>query len=163
MDSELVDGCPVLEALPKDSADCPEELDLVNCDTPGLAVGDLCESDGECGTDKGIDNCRNEIHKGADIYRVTALAGGSDPAPAPDPAPALAVPAAPAESGAVVPALAAPAPDAAAAADDDLFGFLGARPSVMCYAHCGLCYPFEVADGDVVCIACAKAIDAVVN
>ena len=57
----------LLEALPKDSADCPEELDLVNCDTPGLAVGDLCESDGECGTDKSIDNCRNEIHKGADI------------------------------------------------------------------------------------------------
>ena len=92
-----------------------------------------------------------------------AAAAVASPAPAPDPAPALAVPAAPAESGAVVPALAAPAPDAAAAADDDLFGFLGARPSVMCYAHCGLCYPFEVADGDVVCIACAKHIDAVVN
>ena len=80
-------GCPSLEGLAKNSPDCPEELDLVDCDDPSLKVGDLCEGDGECGTDKYIDNCKNEIHKGADIYRVLELGGGVVTAPAPAPAP----------------------------------------------------------------------------
>ena len=52
------DGCPVLRALAP--AECPRSeagLDIWNCATVGLVVGDLCEGDGECGTDKGLDNC----------------------------------------------------------------------------------------------------------
>ena len=34
------------------------------------ALGDFCEGDGECGTDKKLDNCSNEKDQGADIYRI---------------------------------------------------------------------------------------------
>ena len=40
-------------------------MDIANCDTPGLGVGELCEGDGECGTEKKLDNCGP-----ADIYRI---------------------------------------------------------------------------------------------
>ena len=62
--------CPPLEPLPKDSPDCPDELDIAPCDTPGLGVGDLCEGDGECGTDRTLDNCSNDLISRADIYRI---------------------------------------------------------------------------------------------
>ena len=58
-------GCPALEPLPRDSPDCPDELDIAPCDTPGLGVGELCEGDGECGTDIGSNNC----DEGYDVYR----------------------------------------------------------------------------------------------
>ena len=45
-------------------------MDIAPCDTPGLGVGDLCEGDGECGTDRKLDNCSNDGALGADIYRI---------------------------------------------------------------------------------------------
>ncbi|KAH8098439.1 hypothetical protein JL720_1382 [Aureococcus anophagefferens] len=71
-DELWVESCPTLEALPEDSALCPDDLDLDACDAPGRAIGDLCEGDGECGTDKHLDNCGNADDKNADIYRVVA-------------------------------------------------------------------------------------------
>ena len=62
--------CPPLEPLPRDSDECPDELDIEPCDTPGLGVGELCEGDGECGTDRKLDNCSNDEAQGADIYRI---------------------------------------------------------------------------------------------
>jgi hypothetical protein len=62
--------CPALEPLPRDSPDCPDELDIAPCDTPGLKAGDFCEGDGECGTDRKLDNCSNDEAQGADIYRI---------------------------------------------------------------------------------------------
>ena len=47
-----------------------ENMDIAPCDTPGLGVGDLCEGDGECGTDRKLDNCSNDEAQGADIYRI---------------------------------------------------------------------------------------------
>ena len=38
-------------------------MDIAPCDTPGLTG--FCEGDGECGTDKGLNNCGP-----ADIYRI---------------------------------------------------------------------------------------------
>ena len=70
--------CPKVEPLPRDSEECPDELDLVACDHPSLKVGDYCEGDGECGTDKGENNCRNELHSSADIYKVVSMEGGVD-------------------------------------------------------------------------------------
>ena len=71
-DELWTESCPTLEALPEDSALCPDDLDLDACDAPGRAIGDLCEGDGECGTDKHLDNCGNADDKNADIYRVVA-------------------------------------------------------------------------------------------
>ena len=71
-DELWVESCPTLEALPEDSALCPDDLDLDACDAPGRAIGDLCEGDGECGTDKHLDNCGNADDRNADIYRVVA-------------------------------------------------------------------------------------------
>ena len=62
--------CPALEPLPKDSPDCPDELDIAPCDTPGLKAGEFCEGDGECGTDRTLDNCSNDLISRADIYRI---------------------------------------------------------------------------------------------
>ena len=63
--------------MPK-SGSCPAVITNVNCDTPGLKPGDLCEGDGECGTDKGLNNCdgvnANGVPEtGADIYMVCPL------------------------------------------------------------------------------------------
>ena len=63
---DLEKDCPVLSALEPNF--CPLtmlELDIHNCQTPGLQPGDLCEGDGECGTDPGLDNCDD-----ADMYIV---------------------------------------------------------------------------------------------
>ena len=48
--------------------DCPADGDLANCDV--VACGELCEGDGECGTDGGLDNCGG----GFDIYRKICVA-----------------------------------------------------------------------------------------
>jgi len=59
--------------VPIDAPDeCPAELDLVRCDDLSLVVGDLCEGDGECGTSNKLDNCHNDEHQDADIYRVVS-------------------------------------------------------------------------------------------
>ena len=63
---ELDKDCPILSAL--EEVFCPLtmlELDIGNCQTPGLRPGDLCEGDGECGTNPELDNCDD-----ADMYIV---------------------------------------------------------------------------------------------
>jgi len=70
--------CPALTELNENL--CPtetEDLDINNCATPGLLPGDLCEGDGECGTDKMLDNC-----EAADMY-VVAIAADVEPTAAP--------------------------------------------------------------------------------
>ena len=61
---------------PVDAEDCPRDSDLAACDK--VACGVLCEGDGECGTDGGLDNCG-----GFDVYRK--ICGEKDePARAPE-------------------------------------------------------------------------------
>ena len=51
-----------------DAADCPTPgADLVD-DCRGMSLGQLCEADGECGTDNHADNCPG-THHGMDVYR----------------------------------------------------------------------------------------------
>ena len=52
------------------SDECPDDADLAPCSTIGLEVGDLCESDGECGLDHDLDNCEYGGQQNADIYVV---------------------------------------------------------------------------------------------
>ena len=54
------------------------------CDTPGLGVGELCEGDGECGTDRKLDNCSNDEAQGADIYRIVGSTPNYQPTRKPD-------------------------------------------------------------------------------
>ena len=51
-------SCPEIEAVA--STECPANADMISCDTPGLEKGDLCEGDGECGTDDDLDNCEHD-------------------------------------------------------------------------------------------------------
>ena len=46
-----------------------------NCDTPGLAMGDVCEGDGECGTNNDLNNC-------VGAYEMYIVIGG---VPTPEP------------------------------------------------------------------------------
>ena len=61
-------------------SECPYDPNIATCDV--VACGELCEGDGECGTDINLDNC----NYGYDIYRK--LCG--TPAPTISPAPTLA-------------------------------------------------------------------------
>jgi len=67
-------NCPQLKMLLKGSSECPDGVDdMVACDHPSLGVGDFCEADGECETDKGANNCPNAAGKlSADVYKVVA-------------------------------------------------------------------------------------------
>merc|ERR1712070_538639 len=47
-------------------SECPSQPDIGNCANANLRVGDLCEGEGECGTNQNLDNCG-----GYDVYRVT--------------------------------------------------------------------------------------------
>jgi len=69
-------ACPSIEAV--DGDECPSNANLAPCDTPGLEVGDLCEGDGECGTDDDLNNCEHDGSMAADIYRIVSDAGGED-------------------------------------------------------------------------------------
>ena len=73
--------CAVLKELTKGSAECPDGVDdMVACDDPDLEVGDYCEGDGECETNKGANNCPNAAGKlSADVYKVIALPGEDAP------------------------------------------------------------------------------------
>ena len=57
--------CNGLSLRPASSSECPSNLDIGNCESGGLSGGDLCEGDGECGTNTQLDNC-----EGYDIYVV---------------------------------------------------------------------------------------------
>ena len=52
---------------PVDPEDCPRDSDLAACDK--VACGVLCEGDGECGTDGGLDNCGGPNGVRFDVYR----------------------------------------------------------------------------------------------
>ena len=52
------------------TSECPGEDEYVpGCDSDGLVVGDLCESDGECGLSTSLDNCEADGADG-DFYVV---------------------------------------------------------------------------------------------
>ena len=57
-------ACPAI----READACPEEVDIAPCDAVGLVPGDFCEGDGECGTDRGLDNCEE-----ADMYVVAGV------------------------------------------------------------------------------------------
>ena len=65
--------------IPAQSDDCPSVY-LPLCDDSSLEVGDLCEGDGECGTDGGLDNCKAIVTKlfHSDVYRVVSTGDASD-------------------------------------------------------------------------------------
>mmetsp|Transcript_10811 Transcript_10811/g.34553 ORF Transcript_10811/g.34553 Transcript_10811/m.34553 type:complete len:1413 (-) Transcript_10811:128-4366(-) len=76
-----IEGCPVL-SLVSDSVHCNSTewlRKMTTCDTPGLQAGDLCEGDGECGTDNQADNCFEAF----DLYRVVSTTRGPSTAPTP--------------------------------------------------------------------------------
>jgi len=69
--------CPTL--APLDSSQCPDtfaEANIHNCATPGLVSGDLCEGDGECGTNINLNQCvyinENGSQNVADMYVVVS-------------------------------------------------------------------------------------------
>ena len=67
--------------------ECPGEFDTVYaCDSDGLSVGDLCESDGECGLSTSLDNCEDDgvdgdfyVVAGAPSYAPTTYAPTAAP------------------------------------------------------------------------------------
>jgi hypothetical protein len=70
--------CPDgLDLVPVTTSECPFFKNRPNCLKVG--PGELCEADGECGTDPGLNNCNPG---GWDIYRK-AMPSGPTPAPAP--------------------------------------------------------------------------------
>lgn len=59
-----------LKVLAYPATDCPSDTELVSMPTCALAeVGQLCEGDGECGTNDALDNCG----VGYDVYRKAVL------------------------------------------------------------------------------------------
>ena len=51
-----------------DESECPADANLPNCDD--VAIGELCEGDGECGTDRFLNNCPDPNGGNAfDVYR----------------------------------------------------------------------------------------------
>ena len=81
-----------LPTRPATDDECPEDADIQHCGTPGLEVGDLCEGDGECDTDNGLNNCPYDGLTEADIY---VIVGAPTAAPStPTVAPSTAAPSA---------------------------------------------------------------------
>ena len=86
-----------VQALSYDSKDCPEDADgsiFPNCQQ--VACGELCEGDGECGTDTQLNNCPSKDYDPSasggrlDIYRKlchTAVEPLSTPKPSTVPTP----------------------------------------------------------------------------
>ena len=74
-------SCPGLKAVAAE--DCPADADRAPCDDASLRPGDLCEGDGECGTDSDLDNCAHDGARVADVYEVL----GPDGAPTATPRP----------------------------------------------------------------------------
>lgn len=58
-EAQAIDDCDVIQIS---RAECPDNPDLDPCNL--VAPGELCEGDGECGTDKDLDNCDSY-----DVYR----------------------------------------------------------------------------------------------
>jgi len=76
------DGLPLTPVAPED---CPAEVNIAQCSA--VSDGELCEGDGECGTDTRLDNCG-----GYDIYLKGTAAASTTTTPtttttAPTPAP----------------------------------------------------------------------------
>ena len=69
-----------LELVPVASSECPANPDIANCLNVGC--GELCEGDGECGTDQNLDQCG-----GYDVYMK--ICEYPTPAPTVTPAPTL--------------------------------------------------------------------------
>ena len=64
-------SCPRLRAATSD--ECPDDSNVnVACTASLLVVGDVCEGDGECGTDTDLNNCEHYGEMSGDIYVVIA-------------------------------------------------------------------------------------------
>merc|ERR1712048_576854 len=72
-----------LSLSPVPACECPSNPDIANCDD--VSAGELCEGDGECGTDDSLNNCRSGSVL-YDVYRKQATPAPPTPAP-PTPAP----------------------------------------------------------------------------
>ena len=53
--------------VPVEASECPTRVDLAPC--TNVACGELCEGDGECGTNQELNNCDGVDGVGGDIYR----------------------------------------------------------------------------------------------
>merc|ERR1712048_866778 len=62
-----------LSLSPVPACECPSNADIANCDD--VSAGELCEGDGECGTDNGLDNCGGGVY---DVYRKQPLLACAD-------------------------------------------------------------------------------------
>jgi poly [ADP-ribose] polymerase 10/14/15 len=74
-------GSELVELVPVEYSECPYNPDLATCDV--VACGELCEGDGECGTNDWLNNCGANGH---DVYSKYC------DTPAPTPAPTTAAP-----------------------------------------------------------------------
>ena len=103
------------------ASECPADVAaLETCDAEGLGDGDACEADGECGTDKKLNNCPDGTGgTEADVYVL-----GDAPAPTTAPTPKVPAPAP------EISATAAPAPEAADEVRGEPTRAPTARPSV---------------------------------
>ncbi|GMH79536.1 hypothetical protein TL16_g08177 [Triparma laevis f. inornata] len=64
-----------LHAIP--SSECPTDANLLQCNHASIGIGDLCEGDGECGTDGSLDNCVGTgKYSGYQAGSCTACAAG---------------------------------------------------------------------------------------
>ena len=74
-------GCDyTAQPLAYDSSECPKDADgsvFPNCDE--VACGELCEGDGECGTDTQLDNCNCPVDAvRCSIYQKVCDNGGGE-------------------------------------------------------------------------------------
>ncbi|KAH8075012.1 hypothetical protein JL721_996 [Aureococcus anophagefferens] len=92
---------------------------LETCDAEGLGDGDACEADGECGTDKKLNNCPDGTGgTEADVYVLgdaPAPTTAPTPVPVPEPVPEVPVPA-----PEPVPEVPVPAPEPAPTPDNPI-------------------------------------------
>ena len=98
------------------ASECPADVAaLETCDAEGLGDGDACEADGECGTDKKLNNCPDGTGgTEADVY-VLGDAPAPTTAPTPEPVPEVPVPA-----PEPVPEVPVPAPEPAPTPDNPI-------------------------------------------
>merc|ERR1712014_545129 len=64
-----------LSLSPVPACECPSNPNIANCDD--VSAGELCEGDGECGTDNSLNNCDggNVLY---DVYRKQPLLACAD-------------------------------------------------------------------------------------
>lgn len=72
-------ACPELELV--EEVECPDESNLLHCGSFGLEPGDLCEGDGECGTNPTADNCGQLVDGNTAMFDIYVVQAGPTTAP----------------------------------------------------------------------------------